>query len=250
MSEHIIRIPATYGRQRPDGKRDKEDSTPGLGPRTSKEENQRYLRNVQYELHKLRHQESVRTRQRENSMPPIVSVEEHNRLKSIVAMLERLQRGDSADTDRLKEAVRYIDDRVFRGYGAQNHGKPEYISLLEEECYDFEAVKAILKVEITRRESTTVSASGTTECGTDPKAKKTRKQKGRIPATPAERAADKEIARQWKEYRKQQAEGPDGNRKPTLAAFASTIGKTYKQVREALDRHATRQKRRGAVNAK
>ena len=79
--------------------------------------------------------------------------------------------------------------------------------------------------------------------------KKARNSKGRIPATPAERAADREIARQWNEYKKREA-SENGNRRPALAAFALlTIGKTEKQVREALDRHATRQKRRRAVTA-
>jgi len=85
--------------------------------------------------------------------------------------------------------------------------------------------------------------------GPDLRSKTARNRKGRIPATPAEKAADKEIVRQWKEYGKREAV-ENQNRRPTLAAFASTIGTTEKQVREALDRHATRQKRRGAVKAK
>ncbi len=155
-----IRISPTKGRQ-PAGNQAKDDSTPGVGPRTSREEEQRYLLDGQYALQRLRRQEAVRIRRRENSMPPVVSNDEHNKLKSIVAMLERLRLGESVDIERLKDAVQYIDDRIFRGYGAQNDGKPGYVMLLADECIDFESVKVRIKAEINNRKAASGADGGT-----------------------------------------------------------------------------------------
>lgn len=69
---------------------------------------------------------------------------------------------------------------------------------------------------------------------------------GRTPATKAEIKADAEIAEKWRAYGKQEAD-VNGNRKPSLEAFAVQIGKTAKQVREALDRARSREKARARV---
>ena len=114
------------------------------------------------------------------------------------------------------------------------------------------AINRLIEAQVALAQTVTATASGNVgaarvEAGLKPK--KARNRKGRTPATPAERAADKDTARQWTEYRAREEEDKQ-NRKPTLGVFARTIRMTEKQVREALDRHSTRKKRRGAVNAK